>query len=39
MKVFYSDEAPHGHMEMLFQDTVVHSSSIIWEEGRGFEMA
>ncbi|CAD8139842.1 unnamed protein product [Paramecium octaurelia] len=39
MHVFFSDEAPHGHMEMVFDNVEVPKSNLIWQEGKGFEMA
>lgn len=39
MEVFHMDDAPHGHMEMEFKDVLVPFENLIWEEGRGFQMA
>merc|ERR1719210_1702472 len=39
MSVLGDDEAPKGHMEMTFEDVKIPLSSILAEEGRGFEIA
>ena len=39
MSVFGYDDAPHGHMEMEFKNLQVSEENLIWEEGRGFEIA
>ena len=39
MQVFGSDDAPHGHMHIRFNDVRVPKANILWGEGRGFEIS
>ncbi|KAH8074731.1 very-long-chain-acyl-CoA dehydrogenase [Aureococcus anophagefferens] len=39
LTVFGDDDAPKGHMEMVFEDLRVPKDSVLWEPGKGFEIA
>ena len=39
LTVFGDDDAPKGHVEMVFEDLRVPKDSVLWEPGKGFEIA
>lgn len=39
MNVFGHDDAPHGHMQIRFNNVRVPEANILWAEGKGFEIS
>jgi acyl-CoA dehydrogenase len=39
MKVYGYDDAPHGHMDIIFKNVKVKKSNVILGEGKGFQIA
>lgn len=39
MKVFGSDDAPHGHLDIIFDNVIVPEENMLVGEGMGFAIA